>query len=197
MIEITGQREEYTLQQRWGHFLTLLVAVLALLYGLNIRAGILSATEPYTNPGAGIRASYPFNWLLDEQGDYVFRVRDMTRVGFKTTIQIATRPVGPETTESFIQNQLDMSRARTREAYKRLDSRPYTLPDGSRGRRMAYVYAEADVNPFLQTLPVVVRGTDILAIRGGQVIIITFLADAQTYDNDLAIFDRFMADLEF
>jgi hypothetical protein len=197
MIEITGQREEYTLQQRWGHFLTLLVAVLALLYGLNIRAGILNATEPYTNPEAGIRVSYPLNWLLDEQGDYVFRVRDMTRVGFKTTLQIATRPIGPETTESFIQNQLDISRARAREAYKRLDSRSYTLPDGSRGRRMEYVYAEADVNPFLQTLPVVVRGTDILAIRGGQVIIITFLADAQTYNDDLAIFDRFMADLEF
>ena len=62
---------------------------------------------------------------------------------------------------------------------------------------MSYVYVAADDNPFLQTHPNRRRGLDILTIRRGQAIIITFLSDAHTFDDNLPIFERFLDDLEF
>ena len=43
---------------------------------------------PYVNSEVGIRALYPQHWLIDTSGDYVFRVRDLSQLGFKTTIQV-------------------------------------------------------------------------------------------------------------
>jgi len=62
---------------------------------------------------------------------------------------------------------------------------------------MNYTYANIESDPFLETVPVVVRGIDILTIRRGQAIIITFLSDASSYNENYAYFERFLASLEF
>lgn len=195
--EITTTQEEYTRQQLWSHFLTLFIVMLALLYGLNLRANALSATTTYENLQAGITATYPANWLIDEQGDYVFRVRDMTQIGYKTTIQIATQPIGEATSESFVQTQLDLSRALTRGEYTRLSSNDYTLPDDVLASRTEYTFVEKQINPFAEAVLIPVRGVDIIALEGSQAIIITFLADATTFESDVATFERFLDGLEF
>ena len=195
--EFGGAQDEYTRQQRWAHILTIIVAVAMLLYGLNLRIGALNATQLYENPEAGVRVSYPANWLIDEVAPYVFRVRDMSRIGFKTTIQIETRPAGDQTSASAIMSQLDLNRAPTTDSYDRIANNDiYIFSDETESLRGEYAFVFQDPNPFLQSIPIVVRGTDIITIRGGQAIIITFLVDANLYDESIATFERFLASLE-
>lgn len=197
LIEITGRSQEPTFRQRWSHLLTLIVAGLALLYGLNLRNNVINATTPYTNVRAGISANYPLNWLIDEEGDYVFRVRDMARMGYKTSIQVQTVPLGPSTTAQNILNNLNINRPEVLDAYNPINTEEITLPDESPATMLDYTFVERDPNPFLESVQVVVIGRDILTIRGRQAIIITFRADAQTFDDDLAVFERFLSSLEF
>ncbi len=197
LIEIAGRSDEQTFRQRWSHLLTLLLAVVALLYGLNLRSNVLNATTLYNNVRAGISANYPMNWLIDEQGSYVFRVRDMSRMGFKTTIQVETVPIGLATTEQNVLTTLNINRPQFLNTYNPIAIRDYTLPDESSGKLMTYTFVSTESNPFLEAIPTVVIGQDVLTIRGGQAIIITFLADSQTFDQDIAIFNRFLRNLEF
>jgi len=195
--EIGGLQDEYTRQQRWAHLLTIGAAILMILYGLNVRAGTINATQIYDNAAAGVRVNYPANWLIDESSPYVFRVRDMTRIGFKTTIQIETRPAGSQSTPSTIMSQLDLNRAPITDSYDRIENNEtYIFSDETEGLRGEYAFVFQDPNPFLQSIPIVVRGTDVITIRGGQAIIITFLVDATAYDSNIAIFERFLASLE-
>ena len=197
IVEVYTESMPSNRQQRWGHYLTLLVGLLALLYGLNMRSGALNATAVYTNAQAGIRAAYPLNWLLDEDGDYVFQVRDMSRVGYKTTIRVATRPVSTSMSERNVLDSLNITRPLNLSTYTPLSFEAYTLPDESPGTAMTYSFVETETNPFLASVPVVVSGLDILTIRGGQALIITFRADAATFDEDIAVFNRFLRSLEF
>lgn len=197
LVEITGRDEIFTRQQRWAHLLTIIVAGILFLVGLNLRANILNATTPYSNVQAGIRARYPANWLLDESGDYVFRVRDMTRVGFKTTIRVEARPIGPGTTARSIFDALNTDRPQTLPAYRAFPWEEYILPDETAAVAMSYTFVAVETNPFLESLPIVALGLDILAIKGGQAIIITFRSDAGTFEKDIAIFNRFLESLEF
>jgi hypothetical protein len=197
LIEISGRSEDPTRQQRWSHLLTLILGLLAFVIGLNMRADALYAATPYTNVQAGIRVEYPRNWLIDFEGDYVLRVRDMSRVGFKTAIQISLRPVGINTDEYSVFRSLNITRPQTLVAYRPLSIEPYLLPDETEALAMRYAYAATEANPFLESRPVIVDGLDVLIIRGSQAIIITFLADAQTFDQDLAIFERTLQTVEF
>jgi hypothetical protein len=62
---------------------------------------------------------------------------------------------------------------------------------------MAYNFVATNTNPFLEGIPVVIQGIDILTVKRGQAIVISFLSDLQTYDANYAIFQRFLGSLEF
>jgi hypothetical protein len=197
VIEIVGRRDEITQRQRWSHYFVLIYGVIALLIGVNLRDSALNATVPYANSQVGIRAYYPQNWLLDSDGPYVFRVRDMSQRGFKTTIQLDVQPVAINTTARNLLDQLILSRAQTLSAYSVLAREPYILPDEREATAMTYTFVESETNPFLESLPIVVEGLDIITIQRGQAIIMTFLSDASTYESNLPTFERFVNDLEF
>jgi hypothetical protein len=195
-IEINAQGSA-SFRQRWSHYLAILVGLVGLFIGVNLRDIALYSTTLYNNTQAGIRAEYPQNWLLDEEGDYIFRVRNTTEPGFNTTIQVAALPVSTGSSPTNILNALTLDRAQTLSAYTVLDERPYPLPNEVEGTAMSYIFVETDPNPFLQGVPVVVEGLDILTIARGQAIIITFLTDADTYAENLPILEQFMSTLEF
>ena len=197
VIEIRGTEEETFRQYRLGHFLTLAVAVFVFLYGLNIRASTINATTPYTDIQAGISVKYPKNWLLDVTGDYVFRVRDMTRIGFKTTIQVSLRPISADMTDQNVLTSLHITRAETLFAYDPQSTEPYLLPNDLQGTAMYYTYIERDPNPFLESASYPVTGMDILVNTGSQVLVITFRAESSTFNDELATFTRFLETLEF
>jgi hypothetical protein len=198
LIEIDERREELTQRQRWSHYFVFIYALIAIFIGFNLRSTTLDATTPYVNSQVGIRAFYPQRWLIDTSGDYIFRVRDLSQSGFKTTIQVDVQPVTINTSARNLLDTLTLNRSQTFSGYKvRSQQDDYKLPNGQPATAMRYVYVVGDNNPFLQTIPSVVEGLDILTIRRGQAIIITFLSDSQTFDDNLPIFERFLDDLEF
>ncbi len=197
VIEITTARDELSYRQRWGHYFVLLFGALALFIGINLRDSALNATKVYTNSQAGIRAEYPENWLIDEGGSYIFRVRDVSQVGFKTTIQVAARPISSVTTERNLVDALTLSRSQTLASYTAFSTRPFLLPNEVQATAVTYTYVASESNPFLESIPVVIEGLDILAISRGQAIIITFLSDSRTYDTNYPRFEQFLASLEF
>ncbi len=197
IIEVISQREELTQRQRWSHYFVFIYAIIAVFIGLNLRSTTLDTTVLYVNSQAGIRAFYPQRWLIDTSGDYVFRVRDITQIGFKTTMQVAVQPVTTNTSARNLLDTLTLNRANTLSGYSVQTRTPYTLPDGTEATSMRYVYVASGDNPFLETIPTVVEGLDILALGRGQAIIVTFLSDSDTFNENLPIFERFLDDLEF
>lgn len=198
IIEITESREEITQRQRYSHYFAFIFGVIGLVIGINLRDSALFATTLYADTRAGIRAFYPQNWLIEtESADFVFRVRDMTQPGYKTTIQVSTVPVSTLTDVRNVLEALSLERAQTLAEYSVLGIQDYNLPDEGEAVSMEYAFAAGEDAPFLESVPSVVRGLDILAIRRGQAIVITFLTDAQTYDRNLPVFERFLSDLEF
>lgn len=198
IIEIRTSRDTLTFRQRWNHYFIVLFALGAFFIGLKLRDSALNATTLYNNPQAGIQAAYPQNWLIDTEGDYIFRIRDMSRIGFKTTIQIAAQPVGEGTSTRAILDALNLNRSQILAAYKILSaSKTITLPDKTLATAMSYTYAALENDPFLESVPIVVQGVDILTIKRGQAIIITFLCDTGLYDQIYPVFERFLNNLEF
>ena len=197
LIEIREPRSDITQRQRWSHYFVFIYALFALIIGINLRDATLYATVPYSNSEVGIRAYYPERWLIDSAGDYVFRVRDIESVGFKTAIQVNVQPVTLSTSARNLLDTLTLSRMQTLSRYRVLSSQPYTLPGEQEATAMGYVYVAGEDDPFLESIPTVVEGLDILTIRRGQAIIITFLSDSKSFDKNLPIFERFLNDLEF
>lgn len=197
VIEIITDSQDLTLRQRWSHVLTFLVAVAVFTFGLSLRNNIVTATVAFDSAEAGITAMYPENWLVDTQGDYVFRVRDMAQPGYKTTIEVAVRPVGRDTQERNIADRLTLDRLQTLTDYAVQPAQPYTLPDGTIGQSVAYTYVSRDVSPFLASVPTVVRGFDVLVVSGGQVIVMTFRADRTLFEREFRRFEQFLRDIRF
>ncbi len=197
VIEIIQEEQASSFRQRWSHYFVLIFGVVGFFIGLNLRDSALNSTALYVNSEAGIRASYPANWLIDEVGNYIFRVRDVSLSGYKTTIQVAAQPVSVNSSSRTVFDALTLNRAQVFANYNVLSETPYDLPNDITATAMTYTYVVSDPNPFLQGIPVVVTGLDILTIQRGQAIIITFLADARNYDEYLPIFNQFLSNLEF
>ncbi len=197
-IEMVTDDSELTYRQRASHYIALLFGLLMFLIGTNLRDSNLNATTLYTNVEAGIQMEYPKNWLIDSLGDYIFRVRDVTKIGFKTTIQVSVRPIGTGTSTRSILDALTLNRSQILAAYNVLSvTDSFVLPDETVATLMNYTYADTESDPFLESIPTVVQGIDVLAIKRGQAIIITFLSDATTYQQDYPTFEQFLSSLEF
>lgn len=197
IVEIGGPSKESTVRQRWAHFFTLLVSILVFAYGFVLRQNILNATELFRDISVGIEAQYPAGWLLDTSGDYVMRVRDMSRTGYKTTIQVSIQPVSADTSERNIVDRLARTRARTLTAYSVSPAEPFALREDLDAQSVFYSYVSRETSPFLEGIPQVVAGTDILAIARGQVIIVSFRSEASEFDALYPVFERFLQTLEF
>jgi len=197
-IILDTNSRQITFRQRWNHYLVLVLTLLSFFVATNLRDNSLYAVTPYINTTAGISARYPRNWLIDTSGDYIFRAQNASRVGFKTTIQVSVQAVSSSTTTRNLVDALTLNRSQILAAYRALPANnAISLPDGTLATSVNYTYAAINADPFLDTVPVVVRGIDILSIKRGQAVIVTFLADSNSYEDDYRIFERFLNTLEF
>ncbi|QPC81240.1 hypothetical protein G4Y79_16185 [Phototrophicus methaneseepsis] len=193
----TSGNEGLSQKQRWATLFTIIAGIALLLFGLIMRGQIVNAEAQYSDTRIGLRLSYPHGWLLDTAADeYVFRVRNMTRPGFKTTIQISVRPVSAATTERNVADQLARTRALSLQDYRVLSISSTTLNDIP-VQAMSYTYSDQNTSPFLQSFSTVVEGLDILTIQRGQAIIITFRAEASDFEEEYIHFEQFLNTLEF
>lgn len=196
LIEINAPKNELTLLQRWSNTIAILLALVLLVLGLNWKQQLTTSASTYTNPRAGISVSYPQRWLLDTDGDYVFRIRDVTRRGFKTTIQVSVRPTSPDTTERNIIDTLNLSRAAITDYFVQTIE-PFTLRETDDALSIFYTYVDREANPLLESVATVVLGQDIITIQRGQAIIITFRAEADAFNEEYEQFEKFLRSLRF
>jgi hypothetical protein len=198
IIETNVREAELSQRQRWSHYFALAFGVLGIIIGVNLRDTTLRATTFYQDTRAGIRAFYPQNWLIDTSNtSYIFSVSDISVPGYKTTIRVSAVPISAETTSRNVLEELTLNRSQTLAQYSVFTIGNYPLPDNPDAISMQYAFASGESDPFLSGLPSVVRGLDVLAIKRGQAVIITFLCDARTYDDNLPIFEQFLNELEF
>ncbi len=198
MIEIIGEHLELNFRQRWASYLTIAVAIAGVLGGLLLRSNIVNATARFENKQTGIAVRYPVDWLLEQgQDDFVIRAQDPAAIPFKTTLQIALMPIGEGARVAYILDLLNINRAASLPAYRPLEIAPIMLPNGAQGTQMTYAYVASEANPFLQTVPIVVRAVDVVVIRSSQAVIITYQADSQSFERDRHYFDTFLRTLEF
>jgi len=188
---------QITPRQRWSIAITYFLLICGFALGVNQRDSTLNQASVYRNLEAGISASYPARWLLEESGAYIFRVRDMSHRGYNTVIEVSTAPVGPDTTERNILDQLSLQRSQTLTDYSVLGYDSFRLPDESQAISMSYSYVARDASPFLEGVSSIVNGLDILAIRRGQAVIIAFRADIGVYGRELETLRWFVQNLEF
>lgn len=188
---------QLTPNQRWSIALSYIVIIVGLLIGLSQRESALNRTSAYSNLEAGITARYPARWLLEESAAYIFRARDMSQRGFKTEIQVSSLPIGPDSAERNIFDRLSMRRAQVLTDYAVLEYGRYALSDETEALTMAYSFVARDANPFLDGSSAIVRGLDILTLRRGQALVISFRADSANYDDGLRTLAQFVETLEF
>jgi len=192
-----ASRSGLTIRQRWSTYLTLLTALGLLAFGLSRQTAALNRKTFYSDTETGISVLYPANWLLDQQGDYVFRVRDMARTGFKTTLQVALIPIGADVQARNIADRLTLSRAQSLTDYSVLAIEPYDLASEAAGTGVLYTYVARESSPFLEGLPEVIVGYDVLVIARGQALVATFRAEAGLYEAEFRVFEDFLRSLAF
>ena len=195
--DVEGRRGAVNRRRRWGLLLGYGVLVLGFYLGVSLRDASLTQASTYTNTAAGITSRYPAGWLLEEGGDYVFRVRDMAHRGFNTFIEVSTLPVSADTVERNLLDRLTLRRSQTLIDYTILGYDAYVLPDGSAAVAMSYSFVARDASPFLEGVSSIVVGLDILTINRGQALIVSFRADSSIYAQELATLDWFIQNLDF
>jgi hypothetical protein len=193
------QRSVLTSQrQRWSHIFTIAYALIALFLALQLKNATESATVVYSDPVVGLTVQYPQNWLLDTSGDSVLQVSNESAEGFKTSIGVQVLPLGVGLAERNLVDNLILSRSQSLASFNVLERASVTLGEEAQpATSMTFTYVDSENNPFLESLPTVVEGVDVITTKGGQALIVTFLSDARTFDANLPVFQRFLDDLDF
>ncbi len=92
-----------------------------------------------------------------------------------------------------------MDRAAQLAAYRQLDTVPIFAPNILSDQppvQMRYAFVENEPNPFLQAVPIVVEGIDVVILRNSQAIIVTYRADSGSFERNRAFFDNFFGSLK-
>jgi hypothetical protein len=180
-----------------SNIVTVAFVVVLLGWGWIMRGGAVNATVPFRDEINGINAQIPANWLLTEkEAGIVFRVEDPQARPFKTTIQISLQVVGDDAEARNIVDLLKLQGPLQLSGYRALSEETFKIGEDD-AVRINYAYVSQELNPFLESLPIVVRGEDVVVLRGNQAVIITFRDADQSFDAHYFYFENFLATLEY
>lgn len=186
----------FTRNDRFSVILVMMLVTFAIGFGLILQQQTSTQTIRYESRTAGISAQYPAGWLIDERGDYVARMRDPRARPFKTQFTIAAVPSGGQTTTRNILDGLTIQRSADLAAYRVLSIEDFTRGT-TKYTELNFAYVDADPNPFIQRLPVVILGLDVVIPNGSRSIIVTYMADQDSFDKQRPVFDRFFSSIRY
>jgi len=170
---------------RWSSWAVVLVLAIALLAGWGVMAYALGQREKYADGKTGLTVSYPSGWLLKADDDLAFQAQDPGASGFRTTYQARAWPISA--TEALTSslaaalNDASLARAQEGTAYRLLDLREGEPVNGRQAMEAEYVYVVEGSDPFVQQLPVVVRGLDVAIPLGDRAFVFSLLAGEDAY----------------
>lgn len=194
-----GRVEEEESQRITIHSILIAVTALGMIVlGLVMRNSAFTATIAFNDEVNGIRAQIPANWLIDQtsEEDYIFRAENTGGRPFQTIIQVSVKIVGPDATPRNVVDLLEVEGPTKLAQFRVLSVEDIMLGDDE-ANRIIYTYVETEPNPFLEAVPIVVQGMDIVVKRGNQAIILTYRDASVAFDLNQFYFDRFLATVEY
>jgi hypothetical protein len=196
-IELDEQQRGLTRSQTLNSLGVVILALGMLFLGLLMRNSALNARAAFVDQQSGIRVQIPANWLISSnQAEFVVQAEDPGARPFKTLLRVSLIPVGAEATPRNVIDTLTLQRAGRLSTYRILSITPSTIGD-SPAIEMDYAYVQADTNPFISVIPIVVRGRDVVVIEDGQAIIVTYREAETRFAENVIYFEAFLASLEF
>lgn len=196
-IEIDEAQRGITRSQTINSVSIVVAAVVMMGLGLLMRNSAVSATTAFLDEQSGIRARLPQNWLLTtDNPEFVLQAEDPNAVPFKTVLRVSLIAVGAEATPRNVVDTLTLQRAGRLSTYRVLSLAPLTLGEDE-ALEINYAYVQTENNPFLNTVPIVVQGRDVVVIRGTQAIVITYLEERSRFEENEFLFDAFLDTLEY
>jgi hypothetical protein len=128
--------------------------------------------------------------------DPLLQARDPLGGEFDPVLALRSRPLAAEVEAVMALDALALERAQRTAAYQSLDT-VQVLVDGKVATKRTFAYVHTDTNPYVDRLPVVVRGSDLALRDGGRVVIVTLLSDADDFEAYQRHFQTFAKSLEF
>jgi hypothetical protein len=188
-------------RDRWAEWAVVALVAVALLLGLALREAVRSRTVPFAFPEAPVSGRCPANWVRETGDDPLLRARDPLGGEFRTTIELRSRPLAAGAEPAIVLDALALERAGQVATYRML-STDQVLLDGRNATRRTlairrtFTCVHVDSDPYVDRLPVVVRGMDLALREGDRVVVVTLLADADRFDASYRYLRRFIQALE-
>jgi hypothetical protein len=183
-------------RDRWADVAVIALVVMALTLGLLVRELALFRTTSFSIGHAGVSGRRPAAWMRESGDDPLLRVRDTRGGEFDTVLELRSRPLAADAEPAMALDALALERAGQVTAYRTLDT-DRVLIGAETATRRTFAYVYEDNNPYVDRLPVVVRGMDLALRDEGRVIVATLLADAESFDDHYRYFRAFAESLEF
>jgi len=183
-------------RDRWADWAVILVVVAALGLGLLLRENALYSYSSFAVGDGDISGCVPANWLREYGDDPLLQARDPRSGAFNTKLVLRTRPLAPEMEPTLALQSLAMERADAVNAFRTLETDQVAV-GGRTAIQRTFTYVQTDPNPYLDRLPVVVKGVDVVLGDGGRVILVTYLASVDTFDRDYRYFRDFVESIAF
>jgi len=180
----------------WVTWMVVGLFVVALLLGWAVRTAAEGRTVSYE--AGGLRLRYPAGWVRANAQPPILLQAEKWVAPFRNTLTLQVRPLPQGAARPFgaIQQALALERARTWMAYRVLGTEEAANIGRRTGSHVTFAYVETNANPFVETIPVVMRGEEYLLQVGDQVQIVTLTAAEDNYvraQKDLRAFVRFLA----
>lgn len=167
---------------RWVDLIVIALVVVALALGWVVKTVAEGRTVAVEVSGLHLR--YPAGWLrLDAQPPVLLQVQDGLARGLATTLTLQRRPLptGAAQPLALIQQSLALERGSQWAAYRVLQLQDSVSVGGRKGMRITFAYVETNPDPFLVTVPVVMRGDDLLFVQDDQAYIFTLTSAEANY----------------
>ncbi len=188
-------------RDRWADWAVIALVVLALLLGVWLRETTLYRAEEFTLGDADLSGRIFTGWVRQTGVDPVLRARNPLSGAFNTTLELRSRALADDADPTLVLDALTLERAATADAYQTL-STGQVMVHGTPALQRTFTYVMVDHSPYMNRLPRVVRGVDV-ALRdaaprdAGRVVVVTYLADSETFDADYRYFRTFIENLRY
>ena len=185
---------------RWADLAVIAVVVIALLLGVWVRSATLYRTESFAFDNLGVSGLAPAGWARQFGDDPLVRLRDLRSGTFATTLELRRRALAAEADVSLVLDALVLERAAdvtaNAMAYTSLSTEQVVVHNTTATQR-GFTYVAVNQNPYVDQLPVVVRGLDVALRVADHVYVITYMANVDEFDASYPYFRAFIEDLEF
>ena len=159
------------------NWLMLGVFVLALALGWAVKTSAENRTVAFDQ--SGLRVRYPEGWVrVEAQPPALFHVEDRTAAGYRSSLTIEMRPAptGLKDPLAAVQQSIALDRGSRWTAFRVLRVENNASMFGRSGTHVTFAFVETHPNPFLETVPVVMEGEDLLVANDDQVYVFTLTA---------------------